>query len=161
MRGSEMHLVGSTPDLERINDDLLRFKEIDRTLVHLPCPPGARDVYYGVVDGGADTGGLANGIPGQTASGHIGGVSGRDDTGYARNRAPHEDRAHARCSSRGRQLQGHPRPPVRSSSSARGWRMASGCAEVASSNAPGLMPFVDFGAGEVARPRLADRGRRR
>ena len=89
MRGLN-YPAGSTPDLERINDDLLRFKEIDRTSCTGLCSPGARDVYYGVVDGGADTGGLANGIPGQTASGHIGGVSGRDDTGYARNRAPHE-----------------------------------------------------------------------
>ena len=148
MRGLN-YPAGSTPDLKRINDDLLRFKEIDRTSCTGLCSPNARDVYYGVVDGGADSGGLANGIPGQTASGHIGGVPGRDDTGYARNRTPHEI-AHT--------LGVH--HAVDNSKGIRDRRFIffgeglkdGQCGEVASSDAPGHTPFVDFGA--VKRPGL-------
>jgi len=148
MRGLN-YPAGSSPTLARINDDLLRVKEVDRTSCTGLCSPGARDVYYGVVDGGADTGGLANGIPGQTASGHIGGVSGRDSTGYARNRAPHEiahtlgvhhavDNSKGICDRRFIFF---------------GEGLKDGqCGEVASSNAPGHTPFVDFGA--VKRPGL-------
>ena len=141
MRGLN-YPAGATPDLKDVNDDLLRFKEIDRTSCTGLCSADARDVYYGVVDGGADSGGLANGIPGQTASGHIGGVAGRDDTGYARNRAPHEI-AHT--------LGVH--HAVDNSKGIRDRRFIffgeglkdGQCGEVASSDAPGHTPFVDFG----------------
>ena len=91
MRGLN-YPAGATPDLKDVNDDLLRVvKEIDRTSCTGLRSADARDVYYGVVDGGADSGGLANGIPGQMRLGpHRRRRPGRDDTGYARNRAPHE-----------------------------------------------------------------------
>ncbi len=141
MRGLN-YPAGSTPDLEQVNDDLLRFKEIDETSCTGLCSADARDVYYGVVDGGADSGGLANGIPGETASGHIGGVAGREDTGYARNRTPHEI--------------GHTVGVHHAVDNSKGIRdrkfiffgegLKDGqCGEVASSDAPGHTPFVDFG----------------
>ncbi len=53
-----------------------------------PTCRSAAYVYYGVIVG--DGGGLATGIPGHAASGFLSGTGARNETGYQRNRGPHE-----------------------------------------------------------------------
>ncbi len=79
----------SKPALTTVNDDL----EVKRFLDVYFCffctdNPTANSRYYGVLEGSG--GGRARGIPGRVSSGFLAGNDSRGDTGYERNRGPHE-----------------------------------------------------------------------
>lgn len=82
-------IFSSAPDLDDVNAELAMKQLVDGCIDLRPVFPVVCDrLYYGVLRG--DGGGLADGIPGFVASGYLDGAGEREDTGSARNTAPHE-----------------------------------------------------------------------
>jgi hypothetical protein len=86
----DLDVVGtfpSAPTLEDVNSVL----ELKRFLERFLFGRSRGFLYYGVLVGTkAGEGGLANGIPGEVASGYLARTEAVGATGYARNRGPHE-----------------------------------------------------------------------
>ncbi len=120
----------SQPSLSDVNDALAIKRFFDVYFCFF-CSgnPTSDSRYYGVLQGNG--GGLAKGIPGNVSSGFLSGTGARADTGYARNRGPHElahnlERHHAVDNSLPLNGDGN---------------KVGRCGSVASPSAPGHMPF--------------------